>query len=170
MSGFRSADLIEWAVDGAAASALAGAAWYASTAFAPTASSAATALGAAVALAGLRTVQPARRRLGVPEFEAVTLMLDHAPGELVLGEEDRLVPLDASDGAAAAELLLDDILAELEPDSRVVRLFEPRQVPTPGELHRSIDRHLHQRGGMIGPPDASQALSDALAELRRSLR
>ena len=66
-------------------------------------------------------------------------------------------------------MLLDDIPVELEPDARVVRLFEPRQPPTAGELQASIDRHLG-RPNSSAPPDASQALSDALAELRRALR
>jgi len=47
--------------------------------------------------------------------------------------------------------VLDDILAALNPDSRVVRLFERDAIPT------------------SPVPDASQALHDALAELRRSL-
>lgn len=50
------------------------------------------------------------------------------------------------------ELLLDDALATAGRDSRVVRLFEPSAAP------------------QAAPPDASQALYDALAQLRRSLR
>ena len=50
------------------------------------------------------------------------------------------------------ELLLDDVLANAGPDSRVVRLFDPVAAPR------------------AAPPDASQALYDALAKLRRSLR
>jgi hypothetical protein len=41
-------------------------------------------------------------------------------------------------------------------------------MPTPGELSDRIDRHLEREPAAA--PDASQALHDALAELRRSLR
>jgi hypothetical protein len=69
-------------------------------------------------------------------------------------------------------LLLDDVLAELRPNSRVVQLFDPARMPTPGELKSRIDRHISEAGrGAPGSPqpDASQALYDALADLRRSL-
>jgi hypothetical protein len=69
-------------------------------------------------------------------------------------------------------LLLDDVLAELRPDSRVVQLFDPERMPTAGQLKSRIDRHLG-RVARDAParhaPDASQALYDALADLRRSL-
>ena len=60
-------------------------------------------------------------------------------------------------GGADDELILEDKLVEVSPDARVVRLFGPSQ------SHRS--NHPGQ-----APPDGSQALSEALAELRRSLR
>jgi heme exporter protein D len=75
--------------------------------------------------------------------------------------------------ARAAEeepLLLDDILAELGPDSRVVRLFDPEAMPTPGQLKSRIDRHLEPGAAPADIPDAGQALHDALDELRRSIR
>lgn len=50
------------------------------------------------------------------------------------------------------ELLLDDALLAPDEDSRVVRLFDPSAAP------------------QAAPPDASQALYEALAGLRRSLR
>ena len=57
--------------------------------------------------------------------------------------------------AEPAELVLDDKLTDAGPDSRVVRLFDRAAMPaSPGPEH----------------PDASQALYDALAKLRRSLR
>lgn len=69
-------------------------------------------------------------------------------------------------------LILDDVLAELRPGSRVVQLFDPERMPTAGELKSRIDRHL-SRPDRDAParqePDASQALYDALADLRRSL-
>jgi len=67
-------------------------------------------------------------------------------------------------------LLLDDILAQLGPDSRVVRLFDPDAMPTPGQLKSRIDRHLEPAHGPPELPDAGQALHDALDELRRSIR
>jgi hypothetical protein len=66
---------------------------------------------------------------------------------------------------AEEPLPLDDILAELGSDSRVVRLFDPAAMPSPAELSARIDRHLDP-----APADASEALHEALAELRRSLR
>jgi hypothetical protein len=70
------------------------------------------------------------------------------------------------------ELVLNDVLAEIKPNSRVVQLFDPNRIPTAGELKSRIDRHLGD-AGRVGPPgsepDASQALYDALADLRRSL-
>lgn len=79
-----------------------------------------------------------------------------SPDELVLGDEDRL-------------LVLDDVLAALGPESRVVRLFDRKSMPIPGELQSRIDVHLGQSASETRS-DASRALSDALAELRRSLR
>ena len=97
-----------------------------------------------------------------------------APNELVLTDADRvsdeLVLTDADRLHAGEALVLDDILAEIGPDSRVVRLFDRSAMPTPGQLRSRIDRHRSQAAAPAGAPDASQALSDALAELRRSLR
>ena len=72
--------------------------------------------------------------------------------------------------SAEEPLLLDDILAELEPDSRVVRLFDPDAMPTPAQLRSRIDRHLEPGGRPDESPDATQALHEALADLRRSIR
>lgn len=107
--------------------------------------------------------------------DALILTEDDRVGatELVLTAEDRMEPdeLLLTDRAPATEepLELDDILNELGPDSRVVRLFDRKAMPTPGELKTRIDGHLHQAPARP-LSDASQALSDALAELRRSLR
>lgn len=86
-----------------------------------------------------------------------------AADELLLTEADRL-------GTDAGTLELDDILAELGPDSRVVRLFDRKAMPTPGQLKTRIDDHLQHGTPALVQSDAAQALSDALAELRRSLR
>lgn len=59
---------------------------------------------------------------------------------------------------AVDELVLDDVLESAAPDARVIRLFDPAR-----------ESELAARAN--GPqPDASQALTEALAELRRSLR
>jgi len=93
--------------------------------------------------------------------------------ELVLTEGDRVQAgeLLLTERATADDepLELRDILHELRPDARVVRLFDRKAMPTPGQLKSRIDSHLEQ-GAARPLSDASQALSDALAELRRSLR
>jgi hypothetical protein len=63
-------------------------------------------------------------------------------------------------------LLLDDILASMGPDSRVVRLFAPDQMPTAGQLKERIDQHI----GGAHDSDAADALQQALADIRKSLR
>jgi hypothetical protein len=68
------------------------------------------------------------------------------------------------------ELLLDDVLAQVAPDSRVVQLFDPAAMPTPGQLKARIDRHLDRGAPDAATPDASQALYDALADLKTELR
>jgi hypothetical protein len=89
------------------------------------------------------------------------------PPELLLTTVQMLQPQPPS---CDDELLLVDVLAKLQPDSRVVQLFDRARVPTAGELKARIDRHLSQARPAVGEqPDASQALYDALADLRRSL-
>jgi len=110
----------------------------------------------------LRAVQPQARRLPVPIFD-VREMEPIEPDELLLTQP-------YAPPAFEQPLVLDDVLAELNPDSRVVRLFDPATMPTAGELDRRIQRHMERGGPPAPPPDASQALHDALAELRKSLR
>ena len=86
-----------------------------------------------------------------------------AANELLLTEADRVA-------TEVEPLELDDILAEFGPDSRVVRLFDRKAMPTPGQLKTRIDDHLQHGTPAPVQSDAAQALSDALAELRRSLR
>jgi hypothetical protein len=102
----------------------------------------------------------------LPEFDPCAVKSE-PPDVLELAEAEILQsvpPTAAEDGA----LELDDILHELAPDARVVRLFDPAKMPTPAELKSRIDRHL--KAGSNSSPDASQALVEALTELRRSLR
>ena len=158
------------------------------------------ALGAAAA--GLLAYLPCNRllhtgqrgvHLFLPDFEPRSFEFVDAPEELLLTEQvtptelllteqvtpDELVLTDADRVDGQAPLVLDDILSELAPDSRVVRLFDRKAMPTPGQLQSRIADHL----GDGAPPfastmtptpsahsDAAQALSAALAELRRSLR
>ena len=86
--------------------------------------------------------------------------------ELLLGEADRLRPPRSTE----EELVLNDIVAKLGPQSRVVRLFDPAAMPTPAQLNDRIERHLRASAPQAGPHDASEALYQALDELRRSLR
>ena len=99
----------------------------------------------------------------------------HSPAELVLTDADRLRPqdelvlTDADRFDSSEPLLLDDILAEIGTNSRVIRLFDRRSMPTAGQLQSRIANHLDAASPVEAPADAAQALSDALAELRRSL-
>ena len=110
----------------------------------------------------------------IMDDELVLTDPDRVSDELILTDADRvsdeLVLTDADRLHGAEALVLDDILAEIGPDSRVVRLFDRSAMPTPGQLRSRIDRHRGQAAAPASNPDASQALSNALAELRRSLR
>lgn len=134
-------------------------------------------LGGASALAGAAGF--AFFKLGPPEYlpfgAAVAASLAFLAAYAVLkriGSEPTALPLSAF---AAPEiepvpepqaLLLDDILASMEPDSRVVRLFAPDQMPTAGQLQAQIDRHI----GGARDDDAADALHQALADIRKALR
>jgi hypothetical protein len=153
----RAAARIEAAVDAGAALLFAAAVAYALWRLMTTQVAAAGSIGAfALCLAGLRRV-PATHVSPVESCCGPTPVAD------LLAEADRSI------AHAEDELVLDDILAALDSGSRVVRLFEPAAMPTPGQLKDRIDRHLGA-GGVTPASDASQALHDALADLRRSLR
>jgi len=106
----------------------------------------------------VREIEPIEDELQLTDADRVE------PAELVLTDAERL------DLRHPEPLELDDVLAELGPDSRVVRLFDRKAMPTPGQLKSRIDHHHGQGASAAAHSDASQALSDALAELRRSLR
>jgi hypothetical protein len=118
----------------------------------------------------LRGIAPSAARHPLPDFAPPALERARL-GELVLTEADRLDELLLTDSdrlpAGGEPLVLDDILAEIGPNSRVVRLFDPSAMPTPGQMRDRIDRHLDE--GTAASADDSQALFEALAELRRSL-
>lgn len=163
----RSVTNIEKGVDGAASALFAGAAAYAvfvATAAGPmrAAETAAVAvLAFALCLRALSAVTAEARKLPVPVFDVREIDAIE-PAELLL--TDPYLP------APEEPLVLDDVLAEIGPDSRVVRLFDPAAMPTAGQLNERIERHLGRGAPPAPPHDASQALHDALAELRRSLR
>jgi hypothetical protein len=133
----------------------------------------------------LRAVEPHAPRFHVPRFDLPPVDWQEVE-ELVLTDADRLqrtiaqmadvlILTDADrfrpvPDAPAGELILDDVLAQLGPDSRVVRLFDPAAMPTPGQLNARIEQHLRGSSKPAVQADASQALFDALADLRRSLR
>lgn len=112
----------------------------------------------------LQAIQPKPRRLPVSIFDVREVDPIEEP-ELLLTEV-------FEPGAAEPEdaLILDDILAKLSADSRVVRLFNSAAMPTAGELKSQIDRHLDNEASAAQTFDATQALHDALAELRHAIR
>jgi hypothetical protein len=121
-----------------------------------------TALLAFAAARGLLRQMSRPRRSDSYAFELVPLPETQELGTLELSEADRFVPREDA-------LELDDVLVAVGPDSRVVQLFGGDAPPTAGELVDRIDRHL--AGRRQGPgADDSDALFDALDELRRNLR
>jgi len=99
-------------------------------------------------------VRPRRFPVAMFDIGATT---PSSPPELVLTDAERVDDT----------LLLDEPLPTVSPDSRVAQLFRP------GALKAQIDRHLdcHQDREILESPapDDSQALYDALAELRRGV-
>ena len=171
------AGTIERTVDALAAMVLAGAAalFYVRLGFGVEIAAIAALASAGGSFALLRALHPEARRFALPDFDCPSL--ERASEVLLIEARPELRSEAAPEPAAEreAELLLDDVLAELSPDSRVVRLFDAAAMPTPGELQARIERHLGSLRGPAAPPpigdhDASQALHEALAELRRSLR
>lgn len=136
---------------------------------------AAAALAYLLANRSLGSLQPESRRLPVPFFD-VREIESVEPQELLLTEKYEVPELLLTDRheppapMSAEPLWLDDILAELSGDSHVVRLFDPATMPTPGQLKSRIDEHLDVEATPEQHADGVQALHDALAELRRSLR
>ena len=117
-------------------------------------------VGVGVTLRALGLVKADKSDFALPGFE---------PAGIELSDELLLTEVYSPPSSGDDELVLEDILAKLSGDSRVVRLFDPAAVPTPGQLKAQIDRHLDSNPGVQGY-DASHALHEALDELRRSLR
>jgi hypothetical protein len=190
----RRAERIEKRVDRGASALLAAACGY--TAFSwlrfsanQPLRAAATAMAAVVAyflsVRLLGAVKPAVRKVPVPIFdvrnvepveaeeaEAAEPLKASALSECITAKETSVEETSGESAPRAnpEALILDDILAALGPDSRVVRLFDPKSMPTAGELQARIDQHLDGDATSAQTSDASQALHDALAELRRSIR
>lgn len=169
----ESARKIESNLDRAASGLFAVAAAYAGFALLPASLGIAERGAGAAAIAALAyltilrllgSIEPEAPRLPVPVFD-VREMEPIESDELLL--TDRYVEAGASESDA---LVLDDVLGELAPDSRVVRLFDAAAMPTPGELNEQIRQHLETGRTGNRSQDASQALHEALAELRRTLR
>jgi hypothetical protein len=122
----------------------------------------------------LGRVRIGERRFQLADFEPTQIEAAPELDELLLTEQLELILTDADrlqpEPAATDELLLVDILNGIGPEARVVRLFDPASMPTPGELNARVRRHLDGESPSAAPTDASQALYDALTELKRSLR
>lgn len=133
----------ERAVDAAAAATFAAAGGFAAWAVGFTVGPTIGFVAAAllIAYAGLRQVAAGERDYALAAFQLQTFE-----------------PRAEAQGEATGELILQDMLAKVSPHDRVVQLF--------GASQSRLDSN-HQRPA---PPDASQVLSNALAELRRSMR
>lgn len=130
-----------------------------------------------LALRSLGSLKAEPRRLPVPIFDVreidpveqseLLLTERYEPPELLLTER-----YEEPTPASEEPLWLDDILAKLssDSDSRVVRLFDPAKMPTAGQLKSRIDEHLDHEATPQQHAEGVQALHEALAELRRSLR
>jgi hypothetical protein len=163
------AERLEAGADGLAAAALTLAVAFTATNMAPgLVAAAASALVGCTAYLGLRNIMPEPETFRIAEF-VIQPFKPEPCEELLLTEADRFDPRIPGRHAEPAELLLDDVLARLGPESRVVRLFDPSAMPSAGELQYRIDRHVRKDGLLSALPDASQALYEALSELRRSL-
>jgi len=138
-----------WVFDLGGASALAGAAGFAVSRlgppdYLPYGAAVAASLAFLAAYAVLRRIDAGLTALPLSAFSTIEIELEPEP----------------------EALLLDDRLAGVAADSQVVRLFAPDDLPTAGELKQRIDRHV----GLATDADAADALHQALAEIRKSLR
>lgn len=167
----RHIERVEGAIDSVAAAVFAAAAGYAVFRVGlPLASAAAVVIASFFfSLRVLGSVRAGSPHFILEPFEVGPLPVAVEVDELQLSDADRLHP-SPQPPAGDDELVLDDVLASLGEGSRVVRLFDPSAMPTPGELKARIDRHLDEPDESLLSSDASKALHDALSELRRTLR
>lgn len=160
MDGGGDGGVAAWLMDAGAAALFAVAAAFAGGALlGAEASAVGGAGGFLLALLFLRSVKAEAPRLRLPAFDLADW---YEPGEFE----------DVLDLTELEPLLLDDALT-VPTDSRVVQLFSIPPLPSPGELKARIDAHLagkEPEGQVVRlPVDASAALREALADLRRSL-
>ncbi|MEO7277859.1 MAG: hypothetical protein ABIW33_07545 [Sphingomicrobium sp.] len=113
----------------------------------------------------LAQIGPAKPDFAVQMFDLGAVPGRAPPETAERGDE----PLELVD-LNRAPLELVDVLEPAGSSARVVQLFNPDAMPTPGELKARIDRHLGRECTPAIPADASQALFDALTQLRHSLR
>ena len=164
--------------------------WTVAFEFAPSAIFGSAAAFASSKALQLPQVDPAALGIGFASFCAAWLFLrlfrgkssdGYAMPEFELGAFDRELaaateasadqpqPIESGEGQSAEdELILEDVLAAIDPAARVVRLFQAND--TAGELHERIEHHLRTAPRAAAPPDATQELHEAIAALRRSLR
>lgn len=159
-------DRIEAGVDAVAASALAAAVGVAVlSTISPGVAWALAAIAFLGAWQALRRVERGANYFHLSPFAPIALKFTPALPELLLTDLDRVRQEPEEE-----PLVLTDILKSVGPDARVVRLFDPAAMPTPGQLKHRIDRHLDATVSSLPSPDASEALYAALNELRLSLR
>ena len=170
MSGVGQAGGLSRAVDLASAAIFAAATGYSVLALSESqaGSAAAGAAGFLAALTILDRISDAPR-FALPEFMIGDVEADESDPlpELLLTELTELLLTETV--AEPGELLLEDRLDRPGDDSRVIRLFDPSTLPTAGELHERIERHVEARE-RAAYPDATAELHRALADLRGSLR
>ena len=124
----------------------------------------------AAAFTAMRIVPAEARQLALPDFESALVQDEELFDDVLLLDQAWIENKVEAATEAVAELLLDDPLPAPMPDSRVVQLFAEGRMPTAGQLKHRIDRHLADGARPATAIDAADALSEALAELRRSLR
>jgi hypothetical protein len=120
----------------------------------------------------LGAVHPQLPRSKVPIFDVRDLEPMDFGNEADESDRSEMLlddPLETGHWADEQPLLLDDVLAELESNSRVVRLFDPSAMPAAGDVRSRTDDELGSEISAAQSDDATRALYDALAELRRSL-
>ena len=124
----------------------------------------------AAAFIVMRIVPAEARQLALSDFESVLVLDEELFDDVLLLDQAWIEIRVEAATEAVAELLLDDPLPAPTPDSRVVQLFAEGRMPTAGQLKHRIDRHLADGARPAAAINAADTLSEALAELRRSLR
>jgi hypothetical protein len=119
-----------------------------------------------ISVRALNVVKPKTRKLPVPVFD-VRSVEPFEEFELRLIASNQVAPVLEDD---REPLVLDDRLIEPGSDARVVRLFDAAAMPPSRVSDAAIETLSAAGAPPIGHEDASQALHEALAELRRSLR